>query len=415
MAGRDLTGAGEPSYLLDNLTAAVSPAGRDAPLRGADLGRLELHQPAAIAVVDGRLAAVGDPAEVRAAHSGLEVMDGLGRIALPGLIDCHTHPAFGGNRANEFDLRAQGADYERIHAEGGGIRSTVAATRALGPEGLERVVARHFGWMQRHGTTTAEGKSGYGLDHDTELASLTAIAGDHLIETVPTFLGAHSVPPEFDDADSYLDFVIAEVLPDAAGIAEAADVFLERGAFSAEQADRYLRAAAAHGLALRLHGDQFSEAGAIPLAIELGARSVDHLEATGPDGVEQLAASDVAAVVLPVAALYLRRSMPPARALIDAGAIVVLATDFNPGSAFCDSLPLVMTLACTEAGMTPSEALAACTVNAAWVLGRSDRLGRLATGYDADIVLLDAPDWRYIAYHLAGADISAVIKRGRVL
>ena len=172
MAGRDLTGADEPSYLLDNLTAAVSPAGRDAPLRGADLGRVELHQPAAIAVVEGRLAAVGDPAEVRAAHSGLEVMDGQGRVALPGLIDCHTHPAFGGNRANEFDLRAQGADYERIHAEGGGIRSTVAATRALGAEGLERAVARHFGWMQRHGTTTAEGKSGYGLDHDTELASL---------------------------------------------------------------------------------------------------------------------------------------------------------------------------------------------------------------------------------------------------
>jgi imidazolonepropionase len=410
-----MAGPDEPSYLLDNLAAAVSPAGDHAPLRGGDLGRLDLHQPAAVAVVAGRIAAVGHPAEVRAEHADLAVIDGLGRIAVPGLVDCHTHPAFGGNRANEFDLRSQGAEYERIHAEGGGIRSTVAATRALDRDGLGRAVSRHFGWMQRHGTTTAEGKSGYGLDRDTELASLAAIANRHPIETAPTFLGAHAVPPEFGDADDYLDFVIADVLPVAAQTAAAADVFLERGAFTAEQAHRYLSAAAAQGLALRLHGDQFSESGAIPLAIELGARSVDHLEATGPAGVAQLAQSGVAGVALPVAALYLRRPMPPMRALIDAGAIFALATDFNPGSAFCDSLPVVMSLACTEGGVTPAEALAACTVNAAWVLGRGDRLGRIAPGYDADMVLLDAPDWRYIAYHLGGRDIAAVIKRGRTL
>jgi imidazolonepropionase len=232
---------------------------------------------------------------------------------------------------------------------------------------------------------------------------------------VPTYLGAHSVPPEFADGDEYLDFAIAEVLPEAAKIAEAADVFLERGAFTGEQAERYLRAAAGHGLAPRIHGDQFTEAGAIPLAVELGARSVDHLEATGADGVARLAASDVAAVALPVAALYLRRGMPPARALADAGAIVVLATDFNPGSAYCDSLPVVMSLACTQLGLAVGEALAAATVNAAWVLGRADRLGRVAPGYDADIVLLDAPDWRHIAYHLAGGDIAAVYKRGRLI
>jgi imidazolonepropionase len=267
--------------------------------------------------------------------------------------------------------------------------------------------------MAANGTTTAEGKSGYGLDRETELASLAAVAGPHAIATVPTYLGAHSVPPEFGSADEYLDFALAEVLPDAARAAEAADVFLERGAFSAEQAGRYLRAAMSHGLTARLHGDQFTESGAIPLAIELGARSVDHLEATGPAGVTALAASDVAAVLLPVAALYLHRAQPPARALVDQGAIVALATDFNPGSAFCDSLPVVMTLACTALGMTPAEALAACTVNAAWVLGRAERIGRLAPGYDADIVLLDAPDWRHVAYHLAGRDIAAVYSRGR--
>jgi imidazolonepropionase len=265
------------------------------------------------------------------------------------------------------------------------------------------------------GTTTAEGKSGYGLDRDTELASLRAIAAPHAIDAVPTFLGAHSVPPEFGDADAYLDFLIPDVLPDAAKLAEAADVFLERGALSAEQAERYLRAAADHGLALRLHGDQFSEIGAVPLAIELGARSVDHLEQTGADGVRRLAASDVAGVLLPVAALSLRRPMPPARALLDAGGIVALATDFNPGSAFCDSLPVVMSLACTQMGMSVAEALNACTANAAWVLGRSDRVGRLEPGYDADYVLVDAPDWRHIAYHLAGHDLVGVVKRGRLL
>ena len=197
---------------------------------------------------------------------------------------------------------------------------------------------------------------------------------------VPTFLGAHSTPPEFDDADAYLDFLLADVLPDAAKLAEAADVFLERGAFDADQARRYLEACREHGLALRLHGDQFTEAGAIPLAIELGARSVDHLEATGPDGIAALAASDVTGVLLPASALFLGRPMPPGRALVDAGAAVALATDFNPGSAFCESLPLVMSLAATQLKLSPAEALAACTVNAAHVLGRADRIGRLAPG-----------------------------------
>ncbi|HEY7257491.1 MAG TPA: hypothetical protein VH459_00405, partial [Gaiellales bacterium] len=182
-----------PSLVLTGLAAAASPAGRDAPLRGADLGRVDVRAPAAIAVVDGRIAAVGDPAEVLREHGGLETVDCRGAVAIPGLVDCHTHPAFGGDRAGEFDLRAQGADYERIHAEGGGILATVAATRALGDDRLKRAVRRHLSWLRASGTTTAEGKSGYGLDRDTELASLRAIAAEHPIDAVPTFLGAHSV------------------------------------------------------------------------------------------------------------------------------------------------------------------------------------------------------------------------------
>ena len=226
---------------------------------------------------------------------------------------------------------------------------------------------------------------------------------------------SHAVPPEFATADAYLDFALAEVLPEAARVAEAADVFLERGAFDQAQARRYLEACRDAGLVLRLHADQFTEGGGIPLAIELGARSVDHLEATGPDGVRVLAQSTVAAVLLPVAALFLARSMPPARALIDAGAIVALATDFNPGSAFCESLPLVCSLACTQLRMSPAEALSACTVNAAHVLGRADRIGRLEAGFAADLVLLEAPDWRYLAYHVGSEHVAIVVKDGAVV
>jgi imidazolonepropionase len=309
----------------------------------------------------------------------------------------------------EFALRAGGASYEELHAAGGGIMATVRATRAAGEQALADTVSRHRGWMLHAGTTTFESKSGYGLDRDTELTSLRAIraAGG-----VPTWLGAHAVPPEFGDADAYLDFALAEVLPAAAELAEAADVFVERGAFDVEHGRRYLRACAEAGLELRVHGDQFSELGAVALAIEVGARSVDHLEATGDAGVAALAGSDVTAVLLPASALFLGRPMPPARALVDAGAIVALATDFNPGSAFCESLPLVCSLAATQLKLSPAEALAACTVNAAHVLGRAASVGRLAPGYAADIVLLEAPDWRYLAYHLGGDLVSKVLLSG---
>jgi imidazolonepropionase len=341
----------------------------------------------------------------------VEEVDGSGRSAVPGLVDCHTHACLAADRADEFSRRAAGATYEELHAAGGGILSTVRATRAAGEEGLAQALARHQGWMLAAGTTAFEAKSGYGLDRDTELAQLRVIreAGG-----IPTWLGAHAVPLEFSDADAYLDFALEEVLPEAAHLAEAADVFLERGAFDAAQARRYLEACRDAGLSLRLHADQFTEGGGVPLAIELGARSVDHLEATGPEGVQALARSDVTAVLLPVAALFLERPMPPGHDLLEAGAIIALATDFNPGSAFCERLPVTMTLACTQMGLGPVAALAACTVNAAHVLGRADRVGRIAPGYDADVVLLDSRDWRHLAYHFAGDIVAAVIKEGVV-
>jgi imidazolonepropionase len=399
--------------LVRDLDQLATPAGGPGPARGDALRDVTVIERAFVLCEDGRIAAVGPMRDLPPLEGEVEEVDGRGRCAIPGLVDCHTHACFAGDRVEEFALRAGGASYEELHAAGGGILSTVRATRDAGEEGLRTALARHRHWMLQAGTTTFEAKSGYGLDRDTELAQLRAVrdAGG-----VPTWLGAHAVPPEFADAgaDAYVDFLLGEVLPEAATLAEAADVFLERGAFDRQQARRYLEACRAAGLELRLHGDQFTESGAIPLAIELGARSVDHLESTGPDGIAALAASGVAAVLLPASALFLNRPMPPARALADAGAIVVLATDFNPGSAFCESLPLVCGLACTQLGLSPAEALVACTLNAAHVLGRSERKGRLAAGFDADLVLLDAADWRHLAYHLGGPVVDTVVQGGRI-
>jgi len=381
-------------------------------MRGARAGEVTLVEDAYILCEAGRITGVGRMRALGPLDGDVEELDGSGRCAVPGLVDCHTHACFVGDRVEEFALRARGATYEELHAAGGGILSTVEATRAADERALVGAVTRHRAAMRRHGTTTFEAKSGYGLDRETELASLRAIraAGG-----VPTWLGAHAVPPEFGDADAYLDFALAEVLPDAVHLAAAADVFLERNAFDATQARRYLSVCRDAGLALRLHGDQFTESGAIPLAVELGARSVDHLEATGNEGIRALAASDVAAVLLPASALFLARPMPRARDLLDGGAIVVLATDFNPGSAYCESLPLVASLAATQLRMGLEEILCALTVNPAHVLGCADRKGRLAPGYDADVVLLGEPDWRYLAYHLAGDVVETVLLGGEPL
>ena len=397
--------------LVRDLAQLATPTALRAPLRGPALGEVEVVESAFVLVNDGLIEAVGPMASLPSIDGDVEEIDGRGLSAIPGLVDCHTHPAFAGDRAHEFALRAAGATYEELLAAGGGILSTTRATRAAGSDALREIVERHRDAMLANGTTTFEGKSGYGLDHDTELAQLEAVrdAGG-----VPTWLGAHAVPPEHADADTYVDWLIADVLPDAARIAVAADVFVERGTFDVEQARRYLLACRDAGLTLRLHGDQLSEIGAVPLAVELAVRSVDHLEATSRSGIEALAASDVVGVLLPVAALYLARPMPPARALVDAGAAIALATDFNPGSAYCESLPVVCTLACTQLGLTPAEALAACTLNAAHVLGLGDR-GRLAPGLRADIVLLEAPDWRHLAYHLAGDVVHTVVREGRIV
>ncbi len=410
----------EPTLLIHDLAAAVSPAGRG-PLRGKALGELEITYPASVAIAGDRILSVGAPEEVRREFPpgpDCETMDGRGKVAFPGLVDCHTHAAFLGDRVREFELRSGGASYEELHAAGGGILSTVNAIREASEDELVAATKLHLDWMLEHGTMTAEAKSGYGLEFEFELKMLRAIqraGADHPVEVSATLLAAHAVPPEFDAAPDYVEYLIQDVLPEAANHASAADIFLERGAFEAPESRRYLEACQDHGLALRLHGDQFSERGAIDLAIELGARSVDHLEVTGEEGVRKLAASEVAAVLLPPCVLFLDLPRPPARRLVDEGAVVALATDLNPGSSFCESLPLAMSLACTQLGLSPSEALAAGTANAAHVLGLNGEAGRLAPGHRADVLILDNPDWRYLTYHLGGDRFAARVMSGQPL
>ena len=402
-----------PALLIRDLAQVVSPGG-PAPLRGAALGEVRIVEDGYVLCDGGRIREVGRMSRLDPATVPDEVVevDGRGRAVVPGLVDCHTHACFAGDRAAEFELRSRGASYEELHAAGGGILSTVSATRAAGEAALAEATERHRGWMLAHGTTTFEAKSGYGLDLDTELAQLRAVAR---AGGIPTYLGAHAVPPEFPDGDAYLDFALAEVLPEAAALAEAADVFVEQGRVRRRPGAALPRPRAARPgwRFVSMPTSSARRAGSSSPSSSARAASTTWRQ-PGQTAFEPLRRRDVAAVLLPVAALTLGRPMPPARALVEAGATVVLATDFNPGSAFCESLPVVMSLACTQLGLAPAEALAACTVNAAHVLGRADRIGRLEPGFDADLLLLDASDWRYLAYHLGGEHVALVVKEGEV-
>jgi imidazolonepropionase len=390
-----------------------------------------------VACWDGRILAVGPRAELLAALDGsgypidqFDSLDAEGGTVTPGLVDAHTHLLFGGSREGELELRQRGAAYLDILAAGGGILSTVSATRAASSASLAEHGRRWLAEMLGHGTTTIEAKSGYGLDLPTELRLLEVahdLGKEGPIEVLPTWLGAHAVPAEFrsrpDGTEAYVRSLIDEQLPGVAaqGRARFADVFCESGVFSAAQSRRILSAAAPLGLAPRLHADEIAPSGGAELAAEIGALSADHLAAPSEAGIDALAkaAADgrpVVATLLPATTWFLMHDdYAPARTLIDRGVPVALATDFNPGTSPTASLPLVMTVACLELKLTPSEALAAVTINAAHALGLGEEIGSIEAGKQADLAIWAVPTHRQIPYW-PGADlVRAVVKKGKVV
>jgi imidazolonepropionase len=417
--------------LVHSAAQVVTCASPEGPRRGKAMDDAGVVADGAVAIKAGRIVAVGASEELLARYVAEEELDATGCVVCPGFVDPHTHVVFAGDRVDEFERRIRGETYQQIAAAGGGILSTVRATRAAAvPSLVDQALAR-LDEMLNFGTTTVEAKTGYGLDAASEMKLLRAI--DRLdrtgpFELVPTFMAAHAVPPEFAGrADAYVELVVHELLPAAAAWHEASgfkddgrplfvDVFCEQHAFTVEQARRVLEAGRAAGLPLKAHVDQFGELGGLALALELGAVSVDHLDVTGEAGIRALAASGAVGVVIPTASFNLGGARyANARAMIDAGAALALTTDINPGSSPCPSMPLAMAIACRYQKLTPAEALVAGTINAAHAIGMGGRVGSLEAGKQADLLMLDAPDFRHLAYQFGGNLVAKVVKKGSIV
>jgi len=398
-------------------------AGPTRPRTGIELSELSIVGPAALLVRDSLIERVDNPRTIESLiDADCTVVDAGGRIVLPGFVDAHTHPVFAGTRVDEFEERSRGASYQEIVARGGGIQSTVNKTRAATLDELVTAGTRYANWFLRSGTTTVEAKSGYGLSLEDELKILRAIrelGRKSPLQYVPTFLGAHSVPPEYKSRRSdYVSLIIDEMLPRVAQerLAEFCDVFCEEKVFTNDESWKILSAARCHGLGLRMHADQLSLSGGAKLAAELGAVTADHLEHTDSEGIAALKATNVQPVLLPGAVYALGSSRyPAARAMIDAGLAVILATDFNPGSSPTPSMSMVLSLACTQMKMTPAESITAATINAAYSLNRGDKIGSLEPGKNADFVIHDCDDYRELAYFFGVEHASQVYVGGNLI
>lgn len=411
--------------LIHSANQVLTLAG-DAPRRGATQHEPAIISNGAIAIQEDKILAVGDTFDLLAlADARTRKIDARGKIVLPGFVDAHTHVVFAGDRANEFDLRLQGATYLDIQKAGGGIMSTVRATRAASlPELIAQSRAR-LDTMLAHGTTTAEVKTGYGLNTANELKMLAAIAtldADHPLDLVPTFLGAHVVPAEYQGrADAYVDLIVNEMLPaiQKSQIANRksqffCDVFCDDGAFTLEQTRRILTRAKELGFGLRVHADEFANLGAASLAAELGAASADHLMVTRREEMRAMANANVVAVLLPGTTFGLgKTNFADGRAFVEENVPVALGSDINPGTCWCESMPFILALACRYEKLTPAEAIAAATINAAVSLGIADQVGSLAPGKFADLLIANVPDYRHLAYRFGANPIEQVIKRGR--
>ena len=409
------------SVAVLNATQLVTLAGpRRARVR-AEMRELAIVPAGGMLIEDGRVSRIGPSAEIEnGLPAGSQVIDATGKVVLPGFVDAHAHPVFGGNRVDEFEMRAQGATYEEIAASGGGIRSTVARTRAASEEELLAQAKKHAGWFLANGTTTVEAKSGYGLTVEDEIKILRVIRrlnAETPIEFVPTFLGAHAVPDEFRSApEQYVALVIHKMLPRVVEeqLAESCDVFCERGYFDITESEKILKAAQDSGLRLRMHVDQLTNSGGAFLAARLKAATADHLEQVNAAEIAALVEAGVQPVLLPASVYSLGKNRyPPAREMIDAGLAVVLATDFNPGSSPTASMPMVLSLAATQMKMTPAESVTAATINAAYSLNRGDQIGSLEQGKRANFALYDCADYREIAYYFGVSQTYSVYVSGK--
>jgi imidazolonepropionase len=410
------------TLLIRNLSQVATPAGRTVR-RGREMRELRVLENAVIAVDGDRFAYIGPERDMPSSIRIDEDLDARGATALPGFVDTHTHIPFAGYRESEFNRRLQGETYEQIAASGGGIASTVRATRAASEEELTANVLARAAAMARYGTTTAEAKSGYGLDREHELKQLRAIraaSSRSPVRLVPTCLAAHEFPPETrgDDAARarYVDAIVDDILPAVrdAQLATFCDAFVERGVFTIEQGERVLRAGITHGMIPRLHADELSDTGGARLAASIGAASADHLMYISDDGIAALAASNTVANLLPATSFFLMSERyAPARALIEANAIVSLSTDCNPGSSMTESMQTVVQLATLRMKMTVEESITAATLNGAYSLRMAEEIGSIEAGKRADFVLLDAPSYLHLVYHFGVNLVSAVYRDGQ--
>lgn len=413
----------QADLLIYNAAQVLTVASPEGPKRGQAMDDVGLIPDGAVAIRDGRILDVGPSDELRSQVRAARSLYAGGYLVLPGFVDPHTHLVWAGERAQEFEMRAAGADYMEIMAAGGGIMNTVRQTREANLEDLVHQGRRRLERMVAHGTTTIEIKTGYGLTVEDELKQLAAIhrlQEESPAKLVATFLGAHAIPAEYEGrAEEYVDLVMGEMLPAVVewkSPPRFCDVFCEEGAFTLDQSRQILKAARALGFELKVHVDEFTALGGTALAVELGAVSADHLVCTPPEEIELLARSDTIAVALPGTPFGLgQNEYTPARAIIAAGGALALATDCNPGTCWCESMPFMIALACRYMSMTPAEAICAATINAAHALGLGDEVGSLEPGKRADLILVDAPSYAHLAYRFGTNLVDMVVIGGQVL
>lgn len=407
----------DADLLIENASELLTVAGGQR-IGKERLNDLKIIKNGAVAVKNGKIAAVGETSDLAKHVNAKKKIDASGKVVMPGLVDSHTHLLYAGSRENEFVMKLEGVPYLDILKKGGGILSTVRATRKASEAELVDITKKRLDRMLQNGTTTVEIKSGYGLSTKDEIKMLKAIKSLQknytAMDIVSTFLGAHATPPEHS-ADSYVDLIVNEILPKAAGLADFCDVFCEKDVFSIEQSRRILNEAKRYGMKLKIHADEMYDTGSAALAAEVGATSAEHLLHASDDGIKRMAEKHVTATLLPAVPLYMMSEQyAPARKMIDAGVPVALATDSCPNCPI-ESMQLVMSLASLKMKMTPAEVISASTINAAYAVGKEEKIGSLEVGKQADILIMDVPNHGFIPYQLGANYVEKVIKKGKVV